>query len=77
MAARSGHSHSLHRDGGDGEDDLRDLQIYKQAGISQIHQRIGLEIPRRKLQLELKQLVTEGKIGRRGSRRYTMYLWTV
>lgn len=55
---------------------LRDLEIYKQASISQIHQRIGLEIPRRKLQFELKQLVTESKIGRKGSRRYTMYLWT-
>ncbi len=55
---------------------LRDLEIYKQAGISQIHQRIGIEIPRRKLQHELKHLVTEGEIGRRGSRRYTMYLWT-
>lgn len=55
---------------------LRDLEIYKEASISQTHRRIGLEIPRRKLQHELKLLVNEGEIGRRGKLRHTLYLWT-
>jgi len=32
---------------------LRDLQIYGKASIGQIHNRIGKEIPRRKLRREL------------------------
>jgi ATP-dependent DNA helicase RecG len=55
---------------------LRDLEIYRQASISQIHGRIGKEIPRRKLQHELKLLLKSGEIGRQGTRRYTVYLWT-
>lgn len=42
---------------------LKDLEIYHKASISQIHGRIGNEIPRRKLH-QLKLLVKEG--GRRG-----------
>lgn len=55
---------------------LRDLEIYQQASISQIHQRIGPEIPRRKLQHELRRLVEDGQVGRKGARRHTIYLWT-
>ncbi len=55
---------------------MRDLEIYREASISQIHQRIGLEIPRRRLQNMLKQLVLSGEIGHRGQKRYTVYLWT-
>ena len=55
---------------------LRDLEIYRKASISQIHGRIGKEIPRRKLQHELKLLVREGEIVQQGMRRYTVYLWT-
>ena len=55
---------------------LRDLEIYRKASISQIHGRIGKEIPRRKLQHELKLLVLEGEIIQEGTRRYTVYLCT-
>lgn len=55
---------------------LRDLEIYQKASIGQIHKRIGEEIPRRKLQHELKLLVKDREIGREGTKRYTVYLWT-
>jgi ATP-dependent DNA helicase RecG len=55
---------------------LRDLEIYRKASISQIHGRIGREIPRRKLQHELKLLVHEREITLEGTRRYAVYLWT-
>jgi len=55
---------------------LKDLEIYRQASISQIHKRIGAEIPRRKLQNELKLLVLAGKIAAQGQRRGSVYLWT-
>ena len=55
---------------------LRDLEIYRKAGISQIHGRIGKEIPRRKLQHELKLMVQAGDIGKQGQRKHTVYLCT-
>ena len=55
---------------------LRDLEIYRKASISEIHGRIGKEIPRRKLQHELKLLLKDGEIGRQGTWRHTVYLWT-
>jgi ATP-dependent DNA helicase RecG len=55
---------------------LRDLEIYRTARISEIHGRIGPEIPRRKLQHALKLLLKDGEIGRRGTWRHTVYLWT-
>lgn len=55
---------------------LKDLEIYRKASISQIHKRIGAEIPRRKLQNELKLLVLAGKITTQGQRRGAVYLWT-
>ena len=33
-------------------------------------------VPRRKLQHELKLLLRDGEIGRQGTWRYTVYLWT-
>ncbi len=53
---------------------LRDLEIYGKASISQIHARIGKEIPRRKLQHELKLMVQSGEIVKQGERKYTVYL---
>ena len=53
---------------------LLDLEIYREASISQIHERIGTEIPRRKLQHELKLMVQAGEIGRQGQRKHTVYL---
>lgn len=55
---------------------LRDLQIYGKASISQIHNRVGKEIPRRKLRRELAALVASGEIGKRGTTRAAVYLWT-
>lgn len=55
---------------------LHDLEIYRKAGISQIHGRIGKEIPRRKLQHELKLMVQAGDIGKQGQRKHTVYLCT-
>jgi ATP-dependent DNA helicase RecG len=55
---------------------LRDLEIYKEAGIGEIHRRIGLEIPRRKVRSELQRLVTIGEIQQWGTKKWTRYLWT-
>jgi len=55
---------------------LRDLEIYEEAGLSEIHQRIGLEIPLRKVKYELKKLVEVGEIDTKGKQRWLKYLWT-
>ncbi len=55
---------------------LRDLEIYRKASISQIHERIGAEIPRRKIRRELGELVAAKEIGSQGVKRGTVYLWT-
>lgn len=52
---------------------LRDLEIHDHASIGRIHQRIGAEIPRRKLRRELTVLVSAGKIGKRGNTRAATY----
>lgn len=52
---------------------LRDLEIYREGAISDIHGRIGPEIARRKVQRALTDLVDDGRIraeGQRGGRRY-------
>lgn len=55
---------------------LRDLGIYRSASIAEIHQRIGPEIPRRKLRHELQKLCQEGRVTRTGAKRWTRYLLT-
>ena len=55
---------------------LRDLEIYREASISEIHQRVGTEIPRHKLKLALAVLYSERAIGRTGGGRSIRYLWT-
>lgn len=55
---------------------LRDLEIYRTASIGEIHGRVGLEIPRRKVRRELAELVAAKEIGTRGVKRGTVYLWT-
>ncbi len=55
---------------------LRDLEIYRKASISEIHKRIGKEIPRRKLRQELRELVAANEIGKDGNTRAAVYLWT-
>ena len=55
---------------------LRDLEIYREGSISEIHDRIGREIPRRRLQNTLRKLVESGEIGKRGTLKHTRYLYT-
>jgi ATP-dependent DNA helicase RecG len=55
---------------------LRDLEIYREGGISEIHERIGKEIPRRTLQDTLKRLVQAGEIGKSGALKHTRYQCT-
>ncbi len=50
---------------------LRDLEIYR----SEIHQRIGVEIPLRKIKYELKKLVNEEEISTKGKGKWFKYLW--
>jgi ATP-dependent DNA helicase RecG len=54
---------------------LRDLEIYRAASISGIHQRIGPEIPRRRVQRMLAELVNERRIQFQGKRRGRKYLF--
>ena len=52
---------------------MEDLKIYQPCPISDIHVRIGKEIPLRKIQFQLKQLIAEGKVASEGKKRWTKY----
>ena len=52
---------------------MKDLKIYQPCSISDIHVRIGKEIPLRKIQFQLKQLIAEGKVISEGQKRWTKY----
>ena len=52
---------------------MEDLKIYQPCSISDIHVRIGKEIPLRKIQFQLKQLIAEGKVVAEGQKRWTKY----
>ena len=52
---------------------MEDLKIYQPSSISDIHVRIGKEIPLRKIQFQLKQLIEEGKVISEGKKRWTKY----
>ena len=52
---------------------MEDLKIYQPCSINDIHERIGKEIPLRKLQFQLKQLQTDGKVATEGLKRWTKY----
>lgn len=54
---------------------LQDIEIYSEASISEIHHRIGSEIPRHKIKHELSALYREGVIGRTGAGRSVRYFW--
>ncbi len=54
---------------------LQDLKIYREAAIGQIHERIGLEIARRKVQRTLAELVDEGRVRAEGERRARRYFF--
>jgi len=53
---------------------LRDLEIYEEASISEIHQRIGLEIPRRRVRSSIQELLDERQIMKKGENRWRKYL---
>ena len=52
---------------------MEDLRIYQPCSITDIHERIGKEIPLRKLQFQIKQLIAEGKLDSEGQKRWTKY----
>ncbi len=52
-----------------------DLKKYKNASISEIHSRIGLDIPRRNLQRSLSKLIADGMIDKTGLLKQTRYHW--
>jgi ATP-dependent DNA helicase RecG len=54
---------------------LRDLEIYGSTSISSVHDRIGLEIPRRRIQRILAELVADGRIRPQGERRGRRYIF--
>lgn len=53
---------------------LQDLQIYKQAALSEIHRRIGPEIPPWKLRRAIRELCAEGTVAPKGQRKARWYL---
>ncbi len=55
---------------------LKDLEIYMKASVSEIHERIGAEIPIRKLRSELQNLVKLGQISSEGENKWRKYLLT-
>ncbi len=52
---------------------VEDVGRYPLTRISEIHQRIGTEIPRSRLRRSLEQLVREGTLHQEGARRGTRY----
>ena len=52
---------------------VEDLKIYQPCGITDIHERIGSEIPLRKIQFQIQQLISEDKIMAEGQKRWTKY----
>ncbi len=52
---------------------IEDLKRYSPSSIGEIHERIGLEIPRRKLRHQLKKLSDEGVVSKTGERKHTVY----
>ena len=52
---------------------IEDLKIYQPCGLHDIHVRIGEEIPYRKLQRQMQELIKEGRIEQLGLKRWTQY----
>lgn len=52
---------------------VEDLERYKDSAISDIHRRVGPEIPLRTLRRTLEELVTEGQVVAVGDRRWRRY----
>ena len=52
---------------------IEDLKIYQPCGLHDIHERIGEEIPYRKLQRQIQELIQEGKVKQTGAKRWAQY----
>lgn len=52
---------------------VEDLKIYQPCSLSDIHERIGKEIPFRKVQFQMKTLLNEGRVEAHGVKRWTTY----
>ena len=52
---------------------MEDLKIYGPCSVTDIHERIGKEIPLRKIQTQIKSLIEELKITAEGQKRWTLY----
>ena len=52
---------------------MEDLKIYGPCSVTDIHERIGKEIPLRKIQIQIKSLIEELKITAEGQKRWTLY----
>lgn len=55
---------------------LQDLEKHLEASISEIHERIGSEIPRRLVKEQLSIMAKQDEISKKGKLRHTRYLWT-
>lgn len=55
---------------------MMDLEKHQDSSISEIHARIGNEIPRRLLKDQLRKMVELSEIGKTGKLKHTRYLWT-
>lgn len=51
----------------------KDLSIYSNSSINDLHQRIGLEISKRKIKSTLDKMATGGSILKSGINRWTIY----
>jgi ATP-dependent DNA helicase RecG len=51
----------------------QDVLTYPESSIADIHQRVGLEIPKHKIKKQLYQLVEDGTVIYKGSLRWRQY----
>ena len=54
---------------------LSDLKKYRRAKGTEIHQRIGPEIPCRTVRAEIEQMLSDNLIGKEEEKRYRFYFW--
>jgi ATP-dependent DNA helicase RecG len=54
----------------------QDLSIYANSAISEIHERIGKEIPRTRISRCLEQMVNDNQVTRKGERKWSRYFIT-
>lgn len=54
---------------------LEDLRVHQRSSISDIHKRIGEEIPLHKIRKTLLEMAENGQIGKEGEKRYRRYFY--